>query len=109
MSPAEAATNEAESRISYEELRVVRDDFAAALDAANPGGDGMGRVAHYFTAKTFARFARDAHGRINGRTFMEFVVRHAGAHAVDRSSGATTRTRTGGSRRTIWKLSSEDR
>ena len=36
----------------------------------------MGRVAHYFTAKTFARFARDAHGRINGRTFMEFVVRH---------------------------------
>jgi len=75
-SPSEAATNEAESRISYEELRVVRDDFAAALDAANPGGDGAGRVAHYFTAKTFARFARDAHGRINGRTFMEFVVRH---------------------------------
>ncbi|ACO61260.1 predicted protein, partial [Micromonas commoda] len=65
-----------DSRISYEELRVVRDDFAAALDAANPGGDGAGRVAHYFTAKTFARFARDAHGRINGRTFMEFVVRH---------------------------------
>lgn len=75
-SPTEAAASEAESRITHEELCLVRDEFAQALERSNPDTDGASRVSHYFTAKTFARFARDAHGRISGRTFMEFVVRH---------------------------------
>lgn len=81
-----AAVADAESRVSYDELCQVRDDFAARLDAggAERGGGGSGagagaganRIAHYFSATTFNRFKRDANGRINGRTFMEFVVRH---------------------------------
>lgn len=81
-----AAAVDAESRVSYDELCEVRDEFASRLDGsargtnggATPGGggDGLGRIAHYFSANTFNRFKRDAKGRINGRTFMEFVVRH---------------------------------
>ena len=81
--PADQA--DAESRVSYDELQSVRREFAARLDAASeaaggPGAggvnDGDARVAHYFSARTFNRFERDERGRINGRTFMEFVVRH---------------------------------
>lgn len=83
---AATAAADAESRVSYDELRDVRDEFAARLDSrgaggagegvAGGGGDGAYRVAHYFSAGTFNRFERDAGGRVNGRTFMEFVVRH---------------------------------
>jgi hypothetical protein len=60
----------------------VRDEFAERL---NGGGssDGGERIAHYFSAKTFSRFERDAKGRINGRTFMEFVVRHVVGVRID--------------------------
>jgi hypothetical protein len=88
-----AAAADAESRVGYDELCQVRDEFAARLDntaggaaasssgggvgggAGGGGGDGSNRIAHYFSAKTFNRFKRDANGRVNGRTFMEFVVR----------------------------------
>lgn len=77
-----------DNRVSYEELLEVRDAFVARLDAsrANAGAnarpavkgvdDGASRVAHYFSARAFGRFRRDARGRVDGRTFMEFVVRH---------------------------------
>ena len=81
-----AALATAESRIAYDELCVVRDVFVRRLNDAEEevygsyggggGGGGEKRVAHYFSPRTFNRFERDGLGRINGRTFMEFVVRH---------------------------------
>ena len=73
-----------DNRVSYEELLEVRDAFAARLDASRAGlgtavagvDDGASRVAHYFSARAFGRFRRDARGRVDGRAFMEFVVRH---------------------------------
>ena len=73
-----------DNRVSYEELLEVRDAFATRLDASRAGlgtavagvDDGASRVAHYFSARAFGRFRRDARGRVDGRAFMEFVVRH---------------------------------
>ena len=74
-----------DTRVSYEELLKVRDAFTARLDASRASGsdaavqgvdDGASRVAHYFSARAFGRFRRDARGRVDGRAFMEFVVRH---------------------------------
>jgi|TARA_B110000977_G_scaffold148077_1_gene187772 hypothetical protein len=70
------------SYVSYEELLEVRDAFVSRLNskqhtrAIPEVDDGASRVAHYFCAMTFARFTRRHDGRINGRMFMEFVVRH---------------------------------
>jgi serine/threonine-protein phosphatase 2A regulatory subunit B'' len=81
----DAHTAALDSRVSYEELLEARDAFAERLDAAAAESgfdsvlgvdDSASRVEHYFSARTFNRFARDEEGRIDGRTFMEFVVRH---------------------------------
>lgn len=78
-------SNSDDNRVSYEELLEVRDAFAARLDASAGASaraavagvdDGASRVAHYFSARAFGRFRRDARGRVDGRAFMEFVVRH---------------------------------
>lgn len=78
--------SETDSYVSYEELLEVRDAFVERLNGNRMDAqsnvnipevdDGASRVSHYFSASTFARFSRRHDGRIDGRMFMEFVVRH---------------------------------
>ena len=87
MPPPLVPDPESESRVSYEELQTVRREFAELLasaeeERADPRSARAAlaradeRVSQYFSARTFNRFERDRRGRISGRTFMEFVVRH---------------------------------